>query len=46
MVVVVDMAGTDGRKPWDDYRKVLAELSLLRSFPGRSPQAHRGQQNG
>lgn len=28
MVVVVDMAGTDGRKPWDDYRKVLAELSL------------------
>jgi GTP-binding protein len=29
MVVVVDMAGTDGRKPWDDYRQVLAELSLF-----------------
>ncbi|MBL9126895.1 MAG: GTPase ObgE [Verrucomicrobiales bacterium] len=28
LVIVVDMAGTDGRKPWDDYRQVLAELNL------------------
>ena len=29
LVVVVDMAGTDGRKPWDDYQQVLAELNLF-----------------
>lgn len=28
LAIVVDMAGTDGRKPWDDYRQVLAELNL------------------
>ncbi|MGE4180026.1 MAG: GTPase [Limisphaerales bacterium] len=28
IVVVVDMAGSEGRKPWDDYRQVLAELNL------------------
>jgi len=29
LVIVVDMAGTDGRKPWDDYQQVLAELNLF-----------------
>lgn len=28
LVVLLDMAGTDGRAPWDDYRQVLAELGL------------------
>lgn len=26
LVILVDMAGTDGREPWDDYRQVLTEL--------------------
>ena len=28
LVLLVDMAGTDGRKPWDDYRQLLKELEL------------------
>jgi GTP-binding protein len=28
LVLVVDMAGTDGRKPGDDYAQLLAELKL------------------
>jgi GTP-binding protein len=28
LVVVVDMAGTDGRNPWDDYKQLMAELKL------------------
>jgi GTP-binding protein len=28
LVVVLDMAGTDNRKPWDDYKKLLKELEL------------------
>lgn len=28
LVVVLDMAGTDGRTPWDDYRQLLVELEL------------------
>jgi GTP-binding protein len=28
LVILVDMAGTDGREPWDDYRQILAELEL------------------
>jgi GTP-binding protein len=28
LVVLVDMAGTDAREPWDDYKKLLAELEL------------------
>jgi GTP-binding protein len=28
LVVLLDMAGTDGRAPWDDYPKLLAELEL------------------
>jgi GTP-binding protein len=28
LVLLLDMAGTDGRKPWDDYKQLLAELEL------------------
>ncbi|MBI3880768.1 MAG: GTPase ObgE [Verrucomicrobia bacterium] len=28
IVLLIDMAGTDGRKPWDDYRQLLNELEL------------------
>ncbi|HUB87824.1 MAG TPA: GTPase ObgE [Verrucomicrobiae bacterium] len=28
LVLLLDMAGTDGRKPWDDYKQLLRELEL------------------
>ncbi len=28
LVLLLDMAGTDNRKPWDDYRSLLKELEL------------------
>jgi GTP-binding protein len=28
LVLLLDMAGTDGRKPWDDYKNLLRELEL------------------
>jgi GTPase len=28
LVLLLDMAGTDGRTPWDDYRNLLRELDL------------------
>jgi GTP-binding protein len=28
IVLLLDMAGTDGRNPWDDYKQLLAELEL------------------
>ena len=28
IVILLDMAGTDGREPWDDYRSLLEELAL------------------
>jgi GTP-binding protein len=28
LVLLLDMAGTDGRLPWDDYRQLLQELKL------------------
>lgn len=28
LVVLLDMAGTDAREPWDDYKKLLTELEL------------------
>jgi GTP-binding protein len=28
LVMLLDMAGTDGRAPWDDYRNLLTELEL------------------
>ncbi len=31
IVLLLDMAGTDGREPWDDYKQLLAELELYDS---------------
>ena len=28
LVLLLDMAGTDGRKPWEDYKQLLKELEL------------------
>jgi GTP-binding protein len=28
LVLLLDMAGVDGREPWDDYKQLLAELEL------------------
>jgi GTP-binding protein len=28
IVILLDMAGTDNRKPWDDYKQLLRELEL------------------
>lgn len=28
LVLLLDMAGVDGRKPWDDYKQLLSELEL------------------
>jgi GTP-binding protein len=28
LVILLDMAGIDGRQPWDDYRQLLVELEL------------------
>ena len=28
LVILLDMAGTDGREPWDDYKHLLEELEL------------------
>jgi len=28
LVLLLDMAGTDGRAPWDDYHQLLNELAL------------------
>jgi GTP-binding protein len=28
LVLLLDMAGADGRQPWDDYRHLLQELEL------------------
>jgi GTPase len=31
LVLLLDMAGTDGRAPWDDYKQLLQELELYHS---------------
>ena len=31
LVLLLDMAGTDNRKPWDDYKQLLKELELYSS---------------
>lgn len=38
LVVVVDMAGTDGRAPWDDYRQLIDELGLYDPALVRKPR--------
>jgi len=30
LLLLLDMAGTDGRKPWDDYEQLLKELRLYK----------------
>ena len=36
LVYVIDMAGTDGRAPWDDYRILSSEIAEFNtSLPGR-----------
>ena len=29
LVLLLDMAGTDGRAPWDDFKSLLSELALF-----------------
>jgi GTP-binding protein len=38
LVILLDMAGTDGREPWDDYRQLLSELELYDSAMLARPQ--------
>ncbi len=38
LVLLLDMAGTDGRKPWDDYKQLLAELELYDPALVKRPQ--------
>jgi GTP-binding protein len=40
LVILLDMAGTDGRDPSDDYRQLLEELGLAR--PGAAGKAPAG----
>ncbi|MFN7141419.1 MAG: Obg family GTPase, partial [Limisphaerales bacterium] len=28
LVLLIDMAGTDGRNPWDDYKQLISELGM------------------
>ena len=38
IVLLLDMAGTDGRKPWDDYKQLLKELELYDSALVEKPR--------
>ncbi len=38
LVLLLDMAGADGRAPWDDYRSLLAELDLYDPALTRKPR--------
>ena len=31
LVFIIDMAGTDNREPWEDYRQLLTELEKYNS---------------
>ncbi|MGD0650120.1 MAG: Obg family GTPase [Verrucomicrobiia bacterium] len=31
LILLLDMAGVDGRKPWDDFKQLLQELELYKS---------------
>jgi GTP-binding protein len=37
LVLLLDMAGTDGRNPWDDYKQILTELELYDPALVRKP---------
>ena len=39
LVLLLDMAGTDGRNPWDDYKNVLNELELYATPPSSTGRA-------
>ena len=46
LLVLLDMAGVDGRRPWDDYQQLLEELEVVQvGDPGKAPARCR-QQNG
>jgi GTP-binding protein len=38
LVLLLDMAGTDGRTPWDDYKQLLSELGLYDAPLLRKPR--------
>lgn len=38
LVLLLDMAGTDNRKPWDDYKQLLKELELYDSTLVEKPR--------
>src|SRR3954471_17432110 len=38
LVLLIDMAGTDGRTPWDDYKQLLSELGLYDAPLLRKPR--------
>ena len=46
LVLLLDMAGTDNRKPWDDYKQLLKELELYDPALAGKTAPRRRQQNG
>src|SRR5262249_45386060 len=38
LVLLLDMAGTDGRNPWDDFKKLLSELELYDATLVKKPR--------
>jgi GTP-binding protein len=38
LVLLLDMAGTDGRAPWDDYKNLLTELELYDAALAQKPR--------
>ena len=38
LVILLDMAGTDAREPWDDYKKLLNELELYDPALAQKPR--------
>ena len=46
LVLLLDMAGTDNRTPWDDYKQSAERTGTLRSRAARKTAPRRRQQNG
>ena len=46
LVLLLDMAGTDNRAPWDDYKQLLKELELYDPALLEKSAPRGGQQNG
>jgi len=38
LILLLDMAGSDGRTPWDDYKQLLAELELFDAALVKKPR--------